>query len=684
VTSAETGITGLSTSLASVQSTVTNQGGVITAQGTSITNLQSTVTNQAGTIAGQATSINAIQTTVTSQGGLVTSQATRIAALESTVNTAGSGLTAKISSIESTMATDTEVSAAKSDAISAAKVYTDGTKDSLLASIATDYATKVYADGSASAAQTNAITAASGYTDGKIANIVTTYATKVYADGAASAAQANAVSAAASYADAKNKAFSQGTAPVASAVGDIWFNTSDGNKLFRWDGSTWAAAADTRIGVALDTANSKVRTSVQSNYPVAMAVGDLWIDTTNNDNILRRWSGATWVNVDIANGRLNAVSALVTVETNARVSADEAMASRLSTVETGLGNANAAIASEQTTRAAKDNAIAADVATLSAELYNPATGLARVNANIATEQSARVAADSAGNAYADARKSEAITASQNYTNGAVGTESSNRTAAITVESNARASADGNLSGKYTIAVDAGGRVAGMNITSTSGPGSNTSEIAFNADAFKVFNGSANEPVFEVSGGVTRIKCLNAGHVATSSQRFNTGDPARLMPIISSVSDQLGQVLASSLSIYPNWTYVTTGNLIMYGWNNGAAGVSSKRFGNTPQTFIVSATGNGQGNVAIGDIVTYGPAFRTRVNGGAWGAWVGMGHDNYVTAPYSNVTRYDPIVLPGMTGTTDVQFGYRACRGSYGGAPSANISSCFLTVQAFNF
>ena len=42
-----------------------------------------------------------------------------------------------------------------------------------------------------------------------------------------------------STANGKNKAFYQSSAPTATAVGDIWFDTDDDNRIRRWSGSAW-------------------------------------------------------------------------------------------------------------------------------------------------------------------------------------------------------------------------------------------------------------------------------------------------------------------------------------------------------------------------------------------------------------------------------------------------------------
>ena len=101
---------------------------------------------------------------------------------------------------------------------------------------------------------------------------------------------------------AKITTYYQTSTPTASAKGDLWIDTDDGNKLYRWNGSTWANVQDTAIQTALSnasnaqtTADGKIMTYAQTNAPTGnLDVGDLWIDT-NDSNKMYRWSGTTWV-----------------------------------------------------------------------------------------------------------------------------------------------------------------------------------------------------------------------------------------------------------------------------------------------------------------------------------------------------------------------------------------------------
>ena len=95
--------------------------------------------------------------------------------------------------------------------------------------------------------------------------------------------------------------FYQASQPTANATGDLWIDTDDGNKLYRWNGSTWKSVQDSAIQTALtnaadaqSTADSKIITFAQASQPTATDVGDLWIDTDAN-NKMYRWSGTQWV-----------------------------------------------------------------------------------------------------------------------------------------------------------------------------------------------------------------------------------------------------------------------------------------------------------------------------------------------------------------------------------------------------
>lgn len=136
------------------------------------------------------------------------------------------------------------------------------------------------------------------------AAIITEASARAAADGALTTSVNGAIASAATAqatADGKIVTFYQASAPVGASIGDLWFDTDDGNKIYRYSGSAWVAAPDADIATAISTAagaqataDGKVTTFYQAAAPTAEGTGDLWVDT-DDGNTLYRWSGAAWV-----------------------------------------------------------------------------------------------------------------------------------------------------------------------------------------------------------------------------------------------------------------------------------------------------------------------------------------------------------------------------------------------------
>lgn len=101
--------------------------------------------------------------------------------------------------------------------------------------------------------------------------------------------------------------FYQSTAPTSGMnSGDYWID-SDDKKLYRYNGSSWLSVQDAEIQAALNdaataqsTADGKIKTYFQTTAPTGMSasdVGDVWFDT-NDNNKPYRYSGAAWVAAD--------------------------------------------------------------------------------------------------------------------------------------------------------------------------------------------------------------------------------------------------------------------------------------------------------------------------------------------------------------------------------------------------
>lgn len=123
---------------------------------------------------------------------------------------------------------------------------------------------------------------------------------------AAAAAATTAAAGAQSTADGKVTTFFVDSPPTAEGTGDLWIDTDDGNKLWRWNGSAWAAVQDGAIATAItnaataqSTADGKIITFYQNDAPTATSVGDLWVDTNDGNRLYRASATGTgnWVSV---------------------------------------------------------------------------------------------------------------------------------------------------------------------------------------------------------------------------------------------------------------------------------------------------------------------------------------------------------------------------------------------------
>lgn len=149
--------------------------------------------------------------------------------------------------------------------------------------------------------------------------------------------------------NAKIITFYQDDEPSAaeSSLGDLWVDTNDTNKLYRYSGSAWVTIVDEDISQALanaataqSTADGKVVTFVQTSPPTAEGVGDLWFDS-DDDNKPYRWSGSTWVAAEFDVATWSKIIGVGKPEDGAEVNPadlaalDSAQDTKLNGVETG-------------------------------------------------------------------------------------------------------------------------------------------------------------------------------------------------------------------------------------------------------------------------------------------------------------------------------------------------------------
>lgn len=139
--------------------------------------------------------------------------------------------------------------------------------------------TTLNAQSSELAAQASAITALGVEVDDNAAAILSEQTARATADGAL----ASQITSVVATTNSKNSVFVQSTAPIAKAVNDLWINTSDGNRLMRWNGSSWVPADDGRVAQSLALINSE--TTARANADSALASDLTTVATVLNGNV---------------------------------------------------------------------------------------------------------------------------------------------------------------------------------------------------------------------------------------------------------------------------------------------------------------------------------------------------------------------------------------------------------------
>lgn len=463
--------TNLTTALAAVTTEATARATADSAEATTRQSADATLQTNINTVSASVTTETAARVSADS------ALATRTTALEASVDTPTTGLLARVTVTESTNATQTSAISSIQTEISAAR---DG-ETTLLAKI--DAIEAAYVSGDTAVAAT-------------VTSLTTTVTGKV-------------------------TTFRQNSAPTATAIGDMWVDADDNNKLYRATATgtgSWVAVDDGRIATLisdLDTAEAtiitttgnvtslsstvstlsgtvstlsttvsshttsistnttdiatKARTFRQTSAPTATAVGDLWIDSDDGEKLYRATAtgSGSWVAVD-----------------DARIASTAATVSTLSSTVTTI---DSAVASLTTT-------VSAHTTTLT-------------NRNRTFRQTSAPTADNTGDLWIDSDDDEKLYRWSGSAWVAV------PDARISVNATAIATVDGKLSASYGVTVDGGGRIASLKLLSNG----STSTISFTASTFKIYDDSSTDvSPFEVSGGVVKIKTANIGNIVADT------------------------------------------------------------------------------------------------------------------------------------------------------------------------
>ena len=260
--------------------------------------------------------------------------------------------------------------------------------------------------------------------------------------------------------------------------------------------------------------------------------------------------------VEFLGSEVEGAKASVTEAVETLTTADQALARRVSTLDAAAGDLAGRITSEETARVNADSAVLTSARSLiataesgltakvndeaaarlsgdQAEAYQRSlldTKFTTANETLRTNLQASISAEATARANAIAAETNARNQAVSTLNGSIGQVS----AAVTAESQTRATVDGYLGSRYTLNVtnSAGGvsSVAGMEIANTSSGGrQTTNHIAFFADRFYIThsNSSASIVPFEVVGGQVYIKSAVIQDASITNAKIGTAEVSTL-------------------------------------------------------------------------------------------------------------------------------------------------------------
>jgi len=309
--------------------------------------------------------------------------------------------------------------------------------------------------------------------------------------------------------------------------------------------------------------SSAVMTYAQTTAPTSPNLGDIWFDTDDNNKVYR-YSGSAWVAVDDL--RTVANTAAISTEQTVRLNADNALASSItsltSLVNTSDATLQANINSEASTRASADTALATRATTLEATVNSATDGNLALKSRIATEETARADGDAANASAITSLTATVGTKNRTFaqstapTATAIGdlwlnTADSSKTyrwngsswvlaadtriAAVVTESSANATAIGDINAQYSVTV-AAGKVTGFKLMSSP----TTSSFIVSADYFAVENASGKP--FEIVGGNVYLQgnLIQAGSIGLN--KLATGlQPVEIVDTLPATGNYKGRV-----------------------------------------------------------------------------------------------------------------------------------------------
>jgi len=456
-------------------------------------------------ITSNASAISTLQTNVSNINGTVSSNSSKITALENTVNDTSTGVDATATALNSLTSTVTSIPVnfiqanAPTGSLTTGDLWIDSDDNQLYRYDGNNW---VSVRDSLVTSNSTAITAlqntVNNGTSGVTANAsaISTLQTEVFGSGSASASRidslessvtnnasgistnASAISALTTKVNTKNKSFVGTDAPANDATndlqtGDLWIETDDNNKLYRWSGSAWVPLAPTGL-----------QTFAQSTTPTATSIGDIWIHT-GDQNKIYRWNGSTWQ--PLRDGLITANASSITAISSELGIAFDAR------VTTNNGTKNLDVQTMASGSSTAHNITNADITNgvfLSLKGFSSTGGLSAEQLNRTFKVVSRLTSTTLRVEVAGTNANASATSSI-VTNGAtIGTNAGVLQLAETTTNTL-----GQADASYVLQVNSNGHIAGFVVQSSTSPsGQQTSNVVFQADRFAIVPSSGSGQV----------------------------------------------------------------------------------------------------------------------------------------------------------------------------------------------
>jgi predicted nucleic acid-binding Zn-ribbon protein len=480
VTTAEGTISTNSTDITALETTVNDATNGVVANSTAISNLDSRVTTAEGTISSTASDTTALQVSFTdltkiqgesddviqTEGGAdldlnlptdvaqATSLATtsldaRLIVTESTITTQSSDITQLRSDLTS-LDGDVTGNATAIDSLTTRVTTAEGS----ISSNATDITAL---DASLTSAQEDITTNATA---------ISTLDSRVSVNETEIVSQASDITALQSSVGTKARTFFQDDAPTATAIGDLWFDTNDSNKVYRWNGSAWVEARDGGISgnaTAITNLTTRVTQTETDITSQASDITSLESDVTS----LQTNTSANATAISSLDTRVTANETSITSQSSditalqSNVSSLNGTVSGNSTAITNLGTRVTSAEGTITSQSSDITSLQSSVTSLNTSVSGNATAISGIETRVTANE---------GDITSQATALTSLTST-------VGTN----TTSIT---NQQTTING-IKAQYTVTIDNNDHISGFGLVSDIIDGNPTSAFIVNADQFAI-------------------------------------------------------------------------------------------------------------------------------------------------------------------------------------------------------